>query len=39
MTIKVEHMLCQMVKNYTIITSWNVENPLALLEQGFMSML
>ena len=39
MTIKVEHMLCQMVKNYTIITSWNVENPAALLEQGFISML
>ena len=39
MTIKVEHMLCQMVKNYTIITCWNVENPVALLKQGFISML
>ena len=28
-------MLCQMVKNYTIITCWHVESALILLEQGF----
>jgi hypothetical protein len=36
---EVPNMLSQVVQQGTIITCWHVENPVALLEHGFLSML